>query len=92
MNLLDLPDEVIEGIFEHTQEDDILQLKLVSAARPSSKNSLTSQSSNPGRDQRGSNIALSPSWLAGLEDHYSSGHESLNERPNNLRSWQSRWG
>ena len=29
MNLLDLPDEIIEDIFERVQEDDILQLKLV---------------------------------------------------------------
>jgi len=55
MNLLDLPEEVIEGIFEHVQEDDILQLKLVSATRPSSKNSLTSESSNPGEQGYQSN-------------------------------------
>ena len=33
MNLLDLPDEIIEGIFEYVEEDDVLQLKLVSVAR-----------------------------------------------------------
>jgi len=55
MDLLDLPDEIIEGIFEHVQEDDILQLKLASAARPFAKNSLTSESSNPGKQGYQSN-------------------------------------
>jgi len=33
MNLLDLPEETIENTFEYVQEDDLLQLQLVGAAR-----------------------------------------------------------
>lgn len=41
MILLDLPNEIIECIFKYIREDDILQLKLASAARLFAKSSLT---------------------------------------------------
>lgn len=41
VSLLDLPNEIIEGVFEYVQEDDILQLKLASTARLFAENLLT---------------------------------------------------
>ena len=49
MNLLDLPNEIIEGIFKYVQEDDILQLKLVSAACAFSTDWLNIEPLNPGK-------------------------------------------
>lgn len=42
VSLLDLPNEIIEGIFGYVREDDILQLKLASTTRAFANNPLTS--------------------------------------------------
>jgi len=98
MNLLDLPDEIIEGIFEFVQEDDILQLKLVSVARSTRTQQLMNR--RTGQVNKAINLIIAGSvgiryrlelFLAGLEDRRSDDPEPLGERLNKLRSWQSRW-
>ena len=97
MNLLNLPDEIIEGAFEHAQEDDIQLSRPVGAPLSSTRNSLITRDSEP-LEQVDEAISLIIAgsveiqyhlgiFLAGLEDHYSDDSEPLGERPNKLRPW-----